>query len=271
MMTRIIASLLALLFFITSDVLAVSRLTLAAEEHELYVSTPVHSSVLPSLVNTALSRAGIEATLEIMRPAFLKSALTAGRIDGEFAAIDFLPRREDYLYSESYFTFELVAVSKDEAASFVLAIEDVENQRVAVINRFANTPPLRELKSISWSRNPTTLDALQQLADGRTPFLLTSKLYAIELNLLLKQHQRVPVVISPAVLLTTGVHIGLHKTVTNAESLLRKFNDSIRDMKRDGTYNGLIGISASESAFTAGERETSRLHANRYQRLIKNW
>jgi len=271
MMTRIIVSLFALTAFITSDAMALSKLTLAAEEHELYVSSPVNSSLLPSLVNAALARAGIPATLEVMRPAFLKSALTAGRIDGEFAAIDLLPLRDDYLYSDSYYTFELVAVSKDEAASLVVAIEDLEGQRVAVINRFANTPRLREFKSISWSRNPTTLDALQQLADKRTPFLLTSKLYANELNTLLNGHQRAPVTISPTTLLAAGVRIGLHKSISDAETVLQKFNDSIREMRSDGTYDKLLGDPSSKSTTSNGTGETSKLHANRYQRLIKNW
>lgn len=242
MSAKAIALLLALAILNVSKTQANTNLTLVAEEHELFVATSPSAAKLSVIVKTAFDRMGESLKLDVMRPAFIKGAISSGRVGGEFAATDLTPKRPNLLYSDSYFRFELVAASRDTSANRILSINDLDGQRVAVINLFANTPPLREFKRISWSRNPITFDALKQLAEKRTPYLLASKHYINELNTLLYDNHRQLLNVSPQVLISTGVSIGVNKDINNAASIIDRFNSEIRSMKQDGTFNKLLSV-----------------------------
>ena len=219
-----------------------SAVTLGASSFATYVDAEGEPARLNAIVEEAFSRMGEDLQLEVMRQAFLGSGLLSGDLDGEFAFIDLGSKKSSFLYSESYLPLLLYVSSKSEDVKQIRLIPHLDRNRVAIENRFANTPKFRLIKDIKWSRNPSSFDAFRQLADDRAPYLMTSYLLVDEFNRLLRADGEEMLHYSAAPLVKTSFHISLSTKIDNAAQLLADFNDTIKAMQTDGTYNRLLGV-----------------------------
>ncbi len=214
--------------------------TLAASPFETYVSDDGEPARLLDIVKTAFNRANIDLELRVMREAFLGSAVITGSVDGEFAYIDLGQNRDDVIVSDVYLPIYLVAVSKRDDIENVSLFPHLKGNRVAIENRFANTPAFRMLKEVKWSRNPSTFDAFRQLADDRAPYLITTTLLAQDFNALLENDNEELLHFSAKPLLTTGFRIAINKHASKAKEIIDAFNTAIQFMQKDGEFNVLL-------------------------------
>lgn len=217
-------------------------LVLAASPFTTYVDDEGEPARLNAIITEAFSRMGQDIELNVMRQAFLGSALLSGKAHGEYAYIDLDDRNSKFVFSDAYLPVYLYAASKTVSVQRVKLIPHLHDYRVAVENRFANTPRFRLIKDIKWSRNPSVYDAFKQIADDRAPYLMTTRLLIDEFNRLLDQDDEELLLLSAAPLVTTGIHLSLSQKHPDAEALIDRFNQTIKGMHRDGTFNRLLGI-----------------------------
>lgn len=168
---------------------------------------------------------------------FLGSSVLTGKLDGEFAYVNLGEDSSNYVLSDIYLPIYLYAVSKEADVEAVKLFPHLKDNRVAIENRFANTPSFRLLKDIKWSRNPTTFDAFRQLADDRAPYLITTQLLARELNILLANDNEETLHFSAKPLAKTGFQIAISKNVANAERIVAQFNQAVSTMQNSGELN----------------------------------
>ena len=222
--------------------LQANSIKLAATPFETYVSNEGEPSRLTQLIQSAFSRMEIDVEFDVMRDAFLGSAMRSGKIDGNFAFIDLGQKKDTILLSSPYLPLYLYAAGKDEQVDNIKLIPHLKNSRVAIENRFANTPVFRQLKEIKWSRNPTSYDAFKQLADDRAPYLITSKLLIDAFNVLLKNDNEELLHYSAAPLVTTGFSLALRNETPDAQNIIKQFERTIATMQQDGSYNKILAI-----------------------------
>ncbi|WP_346993091.1 substrate-binding periplasmic protein [Alteromonas gracilis] len=220
--------------------IALSQSVLGASPFETYVSDNGEPAKLMKIVNSAFEQAELDVELRVMRDAFLGSAVLIGKVDGRFAYIQLGENTDEYVLSNIYLPINLYAVSKKFGVENVMRFAHLNDNRVAVENRFANTPEFRLLKNIKWSRNPSTFDAFKQLADDRAPYLVTTKLLAEEFNLLLENDNEEQLHFSGKPLMTTGFQIALRKNVPNAKATIEAFNKAISVMQKLGQFNEIL-------------------------------
>ncbi|MEL7387999.1 MAG: hypothetical protein AAGJ33_09885, partial [Pseudomonadota bacterium] len=146
-----------------------ASVTLGAAPFETYVSNDGEPARLNAIVSEAFDSTELDIRLHVMRDAFLGSALLTGKIDGEFAYVNLGEDNSQFILSDIYLPLYLYAVSKRDNVNHITLFPHLKDNRVAIENRFANTPELRMLKEVKWSRNPSTFDAFRQLADERAP------------------------------------------------------------------------------------------------------
>ena len=226
-------SILLGLFLLSANVGA-EAFSLAAAPFETYVADDGEPGRVNALLREAFAKMdSTQVDLQIMR---------AKRVDGEFAYIDLGEKQQGIVLSRPYLPLTLYATGKGPEVENVKLFPHLKGHRVAIENRFANTPTFRLLKNIKWSRNPSTYDAFRQLADDRAPFLITSKLLIDEFNLLLASVDEELLRFSAKPLLTSGFRLALHSDVPNAQGFLSTFNAVIDAMQEDGSYNRLLGI-----------------------------
>jgi len=221
---------------------AYAKTQLAAAPFETYVSDNGEPSRATDIVKDAFRRANIDVELKIMRDAFLGSAVLTGKVDGEFAFIDLGKDKDDFLLSDVYLPIYLYALGKTSTVENVQRFSHLKDNRVAIENRFANTPNFRLLKAIKWSRNPSSFDAFKQLADDRAPYLVTTALLATEFNKLLLNDNEELLHFSASPLATTGFQIALRKDVSNAQQIIDSFNAAIVDMQTQGVINQHLAL-----------------------------
>jgi ABC-type amino acid transport substrate-binding protein len=226
-----------------STCLFAQPVSLVASSFSTFVDNEGEPARLNAIVAEAFSLMKKDVDLAVMRQAFLGSELRARRADGEFAYLDLGDRDSEYYYSKAYLPLHLYVASKKPIAENIKLLPHLNDKRVAIENRFANTPTFRRLKEIKWSRNPSSYDAFKQIADDRAPLLLSSRLLIDELNRLVQDDNEEILFLSPVPLLKTGVHLSLHKDSSNAKALIDGFEDAIDSMQYTGRFNVLLGLS----------------------------
>ena len=239
----LLKSTLSIVSLFFSTLLFAQPVSLVASSFSTFVDNEGEPARLNAIVTEAFSLMGEDVDLQVMRQAFLGSALRAKRADGEFAYIDLGDKDSEYFYSKAYLPLHLYVASKKPIAENIKLLPHLNDKRVAIENRFANTPTFRRLKDIKWSRNPSSYDAFKQIADDRAPLLLSSRLLIDELNRLVQHDNEEILFLSPVPLLKTGVHLSLHKDIRNAQALIKSFEDAIDTMQYTGRFNVLLGLS----------------------------
>ena len=219
-----------------------NTVTLAAAPFETYVNDDGEPARINDLVSIALAQSGTEANLKVMRQAFLGSAVRAGRVDGEYAFIDMGQQSEGVITSNVFLPLYLYAASKEADVEQIKIFQHLKSSRVAIENRFANTPNFRLIKDIKWSRNPTTFDAFRQLADDRAPYLITSELLIREFNTLLANDREETLHYSAKPLMKSGFQLAIRDDVPNAQKIITNFNTAVSAMQKNGMYNKLLQL-----------------------------
>ena len=219
-----------------------NTIKLAAAPFETYVSNEGEPSRLTQLIQEAFSRMKTNVELDVMRDAFLGSAMRSGKIDGNFAYVDLGQKKDTLVLSNQYLPLYLYAAAKDDQVDDIKLIPHLKDSRVAIENRFANTPVFRQLKEIKWSRNPTTYDAFKQLADDRAPYLITTRLLIDAFNVLLNNDNEELLHYSGAPLVSTGFSLALRTDVPDTKNMIAQFERAIAQMQQDGSYNKILGI-----------------------------
>lgn len=234
----------AFVIFISSLSVAHSAdLKLGASPLATYVDDEGEPARLNAIVSEAFRRMDVNVELDVMRRAFLGSALSSGQLDGEYAFISLDARSSNYRYSASYLPLNFYVISKRPDVSEIRLLPQLQDTRIAVENRFANTDEFRKISSVKWSRNPTTFDAFRQFADDRAPMLMTTGLLADEFNKLLLADNEELTYRSAAPLLQAGFHLSLSSSTESGQQLIKAFNKAVDTMQSDGTYNRLLQLS----------------------------
>ncbi|WP_232365072.1 substrate-binding periplasmic protein [Salinimonas marina] len=237
-----VLSFVAVILLVLSPAPTLAESRLGASQLPTYVDDEGEPARLNNLVLEAFKRMGEPLTLEMMRPAFLGSAILSGKLDGDYASIDLNTQKSNMRYSKPYLPLYLYAVSKNDSVKEVALIPHLQDRRVAIDNRFANTDTIRLIKDVKWGRNPSTYDAFKQLADNRAYYLVTSRLLIDEFNRLLRNENEEMVYLSARPLVTAGFRLALREDVDNVDSRLQQFNQTIEIMQQDGSYNRLLGM-----------------------------
>lgn len=239
MLVRVVA---LLTFGLLSVSVFGNTLKLAAAPFETYVTDDGEPARVNQIITAAFANMQQPVELQIMREAFLGSAVRAGRVAGEFAFIDLGEKQQGLLLSEPYLPIYLYATSKKASVTNIKLVPHLKDNRVAIENKFANTPTFRLLKEVKWSRNPSAYDAYKQLADDRAPLLITTRLLIEEFNLLLDTVDEELLHYSANALVTSGFQLALNADTPNAQAIIDTFNTTITAMQTDGSYNELLGI-----------------------------
>lgn len=238
----LVSTLLCFLSLLSSAAAQAKPLSLVTTEWESFTHQGAHSERHNEIVEHAFERAGHPIHITTERPAFAGSGLSSGKYQGRIDFIDLNPFDDDFVVSAQYLPLYLHLVSKNQDVENVRSFAQIRNARVAIENRFAATPPLRLVREIKWSRNPNTFESINNLAKERSNYLLTDSLFFAEFNRLLIAEDEELLHKSNEVIFTTGLHITLHNSVADAESILADFDRAITAMIADGSMNQHLGL-----------------------------
>lgn len=189
------------------------------------------------LVERALERAGYLTQMSIVADGTLTPALKEGRLDGSPAVWQSEDREEYLLYSEPYLENRLLLVGRAGSDVTATSFGALAGKRIAIVEGYAYGPELESAKEPVFVRVKSAQENLRALVSGQVDYCL---LDALVVEFLFEQYpkqslERLAVGTKP--LIRRALHFAVRKALPDAATIIQRFNDVVRGMVRDGTYN----------------------------------
>lgn len=218
-------------------------LSLASDRWPPFTDTYQETRFALDIVHLALLRTGIEANTRILDEWTLPADLKAGKYDGS-AALWKTPERSRYLhFSEPYLENRLILIGRKGLDVSAKSLHALNNKRIALVEGYAYGDLLNDTQDLAIHYGKSDIANIHSLLRGDTDYALVDSLVVQHLA---KEHATQAekhLSIGPEPLLIQSLHLALRKDHENARSILERFNEQIRIMQADGTYNRILRLS----------------------------
>lgn len=217
------------------------NLKLAADVWPPFTNIEGEKSILSDLVQEALRRIQIESTMEITSFTEVLEELHSGKFDGSPGLWTSKERRKKYYYSKPYLYNQLVLVGRKGSDVSATTFNELSGKRIGVIDNYAygDFDKNIEIEIIPGASNQKNLENL--LSDKIDYMLVDALLIQYMLKYQLNdvsQH----LAIGQKPLLVKSLHLALSKNLEGAEEILDRFDEEIREMIADESFNELLEL-----------------------------
>lgn len=236
------------------------ELKLVGNKVESYINDHNLPARQIDIVKAALS--DIEHSITATTQAWYGSGLRNGTYNGFIDHYSLNAKDDEYLYSKPYLRFNLHLGAKTPGIQEIALLDQLGRARVGIETRFANTDTVRGERSVSWARSQVFYENIRQFADKRVDFILADRDMIEQFNKLLKTENEELIYISDTPMYIVDVSLGISKTVDNAASIIKNFNDKVESMKASGQYDKLI---------TGDVSRDSLLNPVVYKDILRKW
>ena len=217
------------------------ELKLVADIWPPFTNAEGEKSILSDLVQEALEGIQIKSSMEILEFNEVLDQVYSGKYDGSPGLWISPERQEKYYFSKPYLYNQLVLVGNKGSDVSAVTFKELEGKKIGVINNYAygdfeNNKEIVIVPGISNQKN------LEKLLSDKIDYMLVD---ALLIQYMLK-HQLNDVTqhlaIGQSPLLVKSLHLALGKKVENAEEILNQFNEQIKQMVADGSFNELLEL-----------------------------
>ncbi|GBL03923.1 ABC transporter substrate-binding protein [Glaciecola sp. KUL10] len=236
------------------------ELKLVGNKVESYINDHNLPARQIDIVKAALSDVELEVTATTQ--AWYGSGLRNGTYNGFIDHYSLNAKKDEYLYSKPYITFELHLGAKTPGIKEIALLDQLGRARVGIETRFANTDTVRGERSVSWARSQVFYENIRQFADKRVDFILADKDMIMQFNNLLSLKNEELIYLSNEPMYVVEVSLGLSKSVQNAASIINQFNQNIDNLKASGEYQKLL---------TGDTSKDSLLNPVVYEDILRKW
>ncbi len=195
------------------------------------------------LVHEALRRVGVTAATRMTEPGGVLPALQSHKYDGS-AALWKSPDREQYLlYSEPYLQNRLVLLGRSDGNVGAQTLGELKGQRLGLVTTYSYGLKAEDLKDVKLVYGSSESENLQKLLKGEIDYMLVEELLVYHLFQSGGQKAKTLLKAGTKSLLTRGLYLALQKDLPGAREILRLFNEQVRQLVLDGTYNRVLNVS----------------------------
>jgi polar amino acid transport system substrate-binding protein len=218
-------------------------LRLAANYWEPYTGESlVNKGIASEIVVTALNRAGVDVTIDIMPWKRVLATAYNGDVDGIVAIWSTRDRRDKLLLSNTYMSNELVFLYMSNVAQKPTSLADASGLTVGIGSGYDYSDEFLSHKNFKVESVPNVMQNLLKLTRGRVGVVLEDRLIAkYSIQKYSGQHPALGnVEFSPDPVLQIPLYFALNPKTPNAEAIIRRFNHEIMRMKQDGTLRRIL-------------------------------
>ena len=223
---------------------APATLRLASDLWPPFTDHPGHTRWSNELVKTALLRGGFPSESRIMDWSKVLESLRNGDIDGCAAMWRSAEREQYLLFSEPYLENRLVLVGRKGASVNIAGLDGLRGKRVALVTDYAYGTVLEEAKEeMVIVYGASDAENLEAVLSGKAEFMLADEILVHWLFDRYPQKAKQLLVAGTKPLLTKPLHFAIRKDYPGAAEIIADFSRHIDHMRKDGTYNALLGLS----------------------------
>lgn len=222
-----------------------------AQEHSLRLASDIwppfadtngEKAFALELVEEALKRGDVSIATSIVSFKEVLDGINAGKYDGSATLWKTRDRESYLLYSDPYLENRLVLVSRAGNDVSADSLSDLKNKRVSVVSDYAYGTSIYTIPGISILPGKNDQQNLELLLEGKTDYMLVDEL--LIKYLLEYQHQEVKKYLSVGTkaIIVQPLYFAVLQNNPEAEAIISDFNENIRLMIADGTYNEILEL-----------------------------
>lgn len=226
-------------------------LAMAAEPRELrlgsdawppFTDEPGRQRVAVQLVHTALDRAGIHATTEIVDWKDVEAGIRDGDFDGSAAMWRTDRREQELVFSAPYLENRLVLVGRKGSDVDITRISELAGKRVAAVGRYAYGGEIEKAVGVFFVNGSNDQENLDKLLAGEVDYMLVDELVARYLVTYQPDETAAKLEIGTVPLARRLLHFAVRRDLPDAEEIIEAFNREIPGMIADGTCSEILQI-----------------------------
>ncbi len=218
------------------------ELHLASDLWPPFTDRPEGQRVAIELVMTALDRAGIAATTEIVSWKEVEAGIRNGTIDGSAAMWRTEKREHDLIFSDPYLENRLVLVGRKGSDVAATKMSDLAGKRVAAVGRYAYGNVIEKGSGIHFISGRDDQDDLDKLLAGDVDYMLVDELVARYLLSYQPDEAVAKLEIGTTPLVRRTLHLAVRRDLPGGEEMIDAFNHEIQGMLADGTYAEVLKV-----------------------------
>jgi hypothetical protein len=194
------------------------------------------------LVHEALSRAGVGAETAIVADGLLVSSMRDGSHDGSGALWRSEERERFLLYSDPYMENRLVLVGHKGSDVSAASFAQLAGRRVALVKGYAYGMAVDDAAGPTFVLGDSVQDNVRRLLEGDVDYMLIDSLVIRYIVDRYRKDADEKLEIGSTPLARRTLHLAIRKDIEGAEAIVRRFNEQIRAMLADGTYNRILDL-----------------------------
>lgn len=196
------------------------------------------------LTHTALLRSGYTPDTKILDSWTVPSDLKAGKYDGCGAIWKSAEREEYLIFSKPYLESRLHLVGKKGSDVSITDLSSLKGKRIALVKGYAYGPLVNDVKGLEIVYGNDDVENLKMLINDDADYTLVDELliqYAQK-----EQPEKCDEFLEfgQNSLSTNSLHLALRKNLPNAAAIIKHFDQAIRVMQADGTYNRVLRLNS---------------------------
>jgi polar amino acid transport system substrate-binding protein len=237
-------SLLVLSVTVMAAVLAVTaqqrELRLVSTIWPPFTNQPGQARFALDLVEAAFERIGVATITAFVDNVEFTTALASGPFDGSPAVWRDSRREQVALFSDPYLENRLVLIGRSGANVAATSLAALKGRRIAVVEGYA----YGDIDSLGpvFVRSSSEETSISLLLRQAVDYVLMDALVVQYLVDNYPDQARTRLQIGTTPLLTRPLYIALRRTLPDAQALINKFNQQIKQMITDRTYHRLLHV-----------------------------
>ncbi len=235
-------SVLTFALLLSVTLLYSQKLRLASDVWPPFTDEAPKRAFALDLVQEALAHNKVQVETNILGFTEVMEGIRSAKFDGS-AALWYSPERASYLlYSEPYLENRLILVGKKGSDVSVDSLSKLKGKRIAVVESYAYGSLLDNAKNVELVPGSSDQQNLQRLLKGDVDYMLVDALlieYLLEYQSEETAHY---LEIGKVTLLSLPLYFAIRKETPGAAKIIADFNEEIKKMKTDGTYNRILQL-----------------------------
>ena len=238
------------------DAPARAQVQLAADVWPPFTNHFGKPRIATEIVHLALAKSGYEPTTEVLDNWTVPEDLKAGKYDGCGSLWKSAEREAYLLYSKPYLESRLHLAGQKGLDVSITDLSQLKGKRLALVKGYAYGELVESLTGVEIIYGNDDVANLKMLISDDADYTLVDDLL---IQYALKEHTEKceeSLDFGQQTLLTNPIHLAVRKNLPGAEEIIKKFDQTIRLMQADGTYNRILRLnSISIDVDGDGEKE----------------
>ena len=200
--------------------------------------------IATEIVHLALAKSGYEPTTQILDSWTVPEDLKAGKYDGCGALWKSAEREAYLLFSKPYLQSRLHLAGRKGLEVDLTDLSPLKGKRLVLVEGYAYGELVDSLKDVEIIYGKDSVSNLKMLISGDADYTLVDDLL---IQYMLKEHtdkHEELLDFGNESLLTNPIHLALRKNLPGAAKIIKQFDQTIRLMQADGTYNRILRLNS---------------------------